>query len=635
MPIDPRISLGVQSLQLTDPLAQYGQEQNILAAQAQRKSAGTQNELANVQLGQARMTMQQAQEARDTVTKIMGEIGKHGGPADPMEAAMLMLKDHRPEVQATGGHLLDSAQKVLTYQQQSQFLKDQPPNALAGPTAASLPPITPETAFTAPVSRGTQTNTLASTASPAQQVNAMATNAKQDVATKINEGDRKYGSAPGWLKQRELLVDEYKQLIKPEFDFKEVAQPDGTIKYVAINKHTAVSSPVMTSESQGLTGANLPAQRLQFDKDKLEYEKANPGKEIKEVTNADGTVSVLAIDKRTGVATPVTMGTGNVTGVNTAAQRLQYEKDNPGKTVHQVNNSDGSISFVAVDNKTGIATPVTMGPGAQAAPVPAQAQSQGQPLMGAKVNAPPSMVAEYTFAKTPEGGNFRGSYQQFVTARAEAGRAPAQPQPPVPVVGADGKIRYASREEAISKGMTPASAQEGLAPKEIQKREAAYPQATTAVKAIEKSTDSLITDLKALRDHPGLDSITGVAAGRLPAITSNGRVAQAIYDKIVAKGGFQVLQDMRDASKTGGALGNVSDKEGSQLKSAFAAIDRKQDAPDVRKALDEAISSAQASKARVREQYDMTYEYKNQGGASAVPRAAPSGAVDTNNPLLK
>jgi hypothetical protein len=40
------------------------------------------------------------------------------------------------------------------------------------------------------------------------------------------------------------------------------------------------------------------------------------------------------------------------------------------------------------------------------------------------------MVAEYTFAKTPDGGGFRGSYQDFVTARAKAGRAPAQPSAP-------------------------------------------------------------------------------------------------------------------------------------------------------------------------------------------------------------
>jgi len=41
-----------------------------------------------------------------------------------------------------------------------------------------------------------------------------------------------------------------------------------------------------------------------------------------------------------------------------------------------------------------------------------------------KPTAPPSMVAEYTFAKTPGGGDYRGSFQDFVTARAAAGRAP-------------------------------------------------------------------------------------------------------------------------------------------------------------------------------------------------------------------
>jgi hypothetical protein len=47
-----------------------------------------------------------------------------------------------------------------------------------------------------------------------------------------------------------------------------------------------------------------------------------------------------------------------------------------------------------------------------------------------KPAAQPSMVAEYTFAKTPAGGNFVGTFQDFVTARAKAGRAPAQPSAP-------------------------------------------------------------------------------------------------------------------------------------------------------------------------------------------------------------
>jgi hypothetical protein len=219
--------------------------------------------------------------------------------------------------------------------------------------------------------------------------------------------------------------------------------------------------------------------------------------------------------------------------------------------------------------------------------------------------------------------NLSGDYADLVP---KAPVSSATPAAPVAVVGADGKIIYVSREEAISKNMTPAAALEGLSPKEIQKREASYPQATTSVKAIEKNTDNLIKDLKTLRDHPGLNSITGIAAGRLPGLTSDGRAAQALYDKIIAKGGFQVLQDMREASKTGGALGNVSDKEGAQLKSAFEAIDRKQDAADVRKALDAAISTAEGSKVRVRESYDMTYDYKNQGKSTAP--AAPVNVVE-------
>ena len=149
-----------------------------------------------------------------------------------------------------------------------------------------------------------------------------------------------------------------------------------------------------------------------------------------------------------------------------------------------------------------------------------------------------------------------------------------------------------------------------LTPKELQKREAAYPQATSAIKSFETKSDSFVADIEKLRDHPGLPEITGFAAGRLPGVTANGRAAQALYDKIVAKGGFQALQDLRDASKTGGALGNVSNQEGKQLTASFGAIDRKQDVKDVREALNQAIGDIQGSKTRLKEAYDMTYSYK-------------------------
>jgi len=155
-----------------------------------------------------------------------------------------------------------------------------------------------------------------------------------------------------------------------------------------------------------------------------------------------------------------------------------------------------------------------------------------------------------------------------------------------------------------------AASAELLTPKEKQKREALFPQATSSIKGFETKADSFINDIKKLRDDPGLAEITGIAAGRLPGITANGRRAQALYDKIVAKGGFQALQDMRDMSKTGGALGNVSNQENTQLKASFAAIDRRQDAKDVKAALDQVIGDIEGSKTRLKEAYDMTYLYK-------------------------
>ena len=220
---------------------------------------------------------------------------------------------------------------------------------------------------------------------------------------------------------------------------------------------------------------------------------------------------------------------------------------------------------------------------------------------------------------------------------ARESRPPAAPrpeQPPIAVIDDTGKTVYVSREEALSRRMTPAAAGEGLPPKEIQKRESVYPTATSAVKGFEAKSEAFIKDLKALRNHPGLSSITGIAAGRLPGMTAEGRGAQALYDKVVAKGGFQALQDLRDASKTGGALGNVSNREGQQLTASFAAIDRRQDAPDVQAAIDGAIAGVEGARIRTREAYDDTYSYKSAAGQAAPSPAAatiPQAAIDALN----
>jgi len=242
--------------------------------------------------------------------------------------------------------------------------------------------------------------------------------------------------------------------------------------------------------------------------------------------------------------------------------------------------------------------------------------------------APPSMVAEYQFAKTPDGGGFKGTYQEFVTARALASRPPGQPraeQPPVAVVDPNtNKVIFVDRATAIANKMTPASAMEGLSPKEIQNREAKYPQAKTAVASFETSAEKLAKDLETLADSKGLDGITGLIGGRTPAITKEARAAEALYNSIIARGGFNELQNLRNASPTGGALGNVSNAEGERLNNAFAPLKLTQNASDLKAALKKAASETRASAGRVKDTFDLTYEYKSQGGQTPTPSRTPS-----------
>ena len=255
--------------------------------------------------------------------------------------------------------------------------------------------------------------------------------------------------------------------------------------------------------------------------------------------------------------------------------------------------------------------------------------STGQVLFTApekpQTYTPSADMQGYELAKS-EG--YKGTFFDYQRQLAEAKRPPAQPreprEPPAPIPVVDpatGQVKYVPRDQAV--GMTPPQFMESLTPKERQNREAKFPQATSAVKTFETTSNTLIKDLETLAKHPGLSSITGIAAGRLPGITSAGREAEALFDKISARGGFQELQNMRQASPTGGALGNVSNQEGAQLRQAFAALDRRQDAASVRKAISDAINQIRASQQTIKEAYDMTYEYKQGGGAAPAP-ASPN-----------
>lgn len=147
-------------------------------------------------------------------------------------------------------------------------------------------------------------------------------------------------------------------------------------------------------------------------------------------------------------------------------------------------------------------------------------------------------------------------------------------------------------------------------------REKAFPKASAAFRSATNDIDTLIKDLQDLRAHPGLPAITGGLEGRTPSFFPEATAAQAKLDKILAKGQFRSLQALRDASSTGGAVGNVSDAEGKALRDSFGALSQTQKDADFREQIDDVIKDLEFSKNNITQAYDDEYAYR---GAEPKP----------------
>jgi hypothetical protein len=206
--------------------------------------------------------MQKAQENGSDVT-------------DPFYAAKQMLNHPNPAVQAVGTHLLDAHQKVRAFEQQQAWDAANAPGPGATGSATTVPAAAPTAAYTptslmgtlggpTPVAAGALGSGTFDVNNPAAPVfnalapattsaNALATTGAptlltpEKLAADIDKGDRLYGSAPGWAKQRERMMKQYEQLVKPptlHVVEGNLVGPDGKVIY---------------------QGENIPKQRLEFD----------------------------------------------------------------------------------------------------------------------------------------------------------------------------------------------------------------------------------------------------------------------------------------------------------------------------------------------------------------------------------
>lgn len=121
------------------------------------------------------------------------------------------------------------------------------------------------------------------------------------------------------------------------------------------------------------------------------------------------------------------------------------------------------------------------------------------------------------------------------------------------------------------------------------------------------SMDRLATAAKELRDHPGLKGITGLR-GAVPNIPGSAASdAAAKLTTLKSQVAFGTLQEMRSNSKTGGALGQVSDNEGRLLQSNLAPLENAQSYEEYVKSLDKIIDYADKAKGRASDAVSRKY----------------------------
>ena len=152
-------------------------------------------------------------------------------------------------------------------------------------------------------------------------------------------------------------------------------------------------------------------------------------------------------------------------------------------------------------------------------------------------------------------------------------------------------------------------------------------KARSAAGAAGSKYDRMIRNAEELLKHPSLNTIVGNIQGNLPEtvleVSSQGAAnALNLYRTLLVQGGFAELQALRDASPTGGALGQVSDRENAMLQQAAGALGRSQDEASFKQHVREFIAQLKASKARVEQAYADQFGRPFSAGVSSAPSSA-------------
>lgn len=170
--------------------------------------------------------------------------------------------------------------------------------------------------------------------------------------------------------------------------------------------------------------------------------------------------------------------------------------------------------------------------------------------------------------------------------------------------------------------------------KNIAKVRAELPEARQRLDLIGGGLRRLKGAATALRDHKGLKLVAGgLYQAHAPNLSEDARNAGTLMTNLKNQISGVVLQSMRDASKTGGAVGQVTEREWPRLENMIANLDPSQGIEQFKVNLAAVISYADEVYAAIQRAYEADVAVASRGaGYGGTPQAQGPSPVRVNSP---
>lgn len=251
-------------------------------------------------------------------------------------------------------------------------------------------------------------------------------------------------------------------------------------------------------------------------------------------------------------------------------------------------------------------TAVQMGQNGTLSPVPGSLSAVGQTIKAKKDAESPYEIVEVPMS---DGTTMKMPKDQALKILSQSAQPPAQQATPIPPQnmanvqssfvdptamqrhlaqmpeGPDKELVKAAiardgvKPVVAGRTQSPADA-EGAKKTAVLNAEQAQdaPRATKAMQSAIGQLDNVLRQVEYVNKSPGLDRITGTFNGSsyVPNISDKAVNAQSDLDTLKAMLSAESLQQMRDASKTGGAVGAVTEKEWPRLESLIGGLGQRQ-----------------------------------------------------------